>query len=48
MAEEMTGSAYEAPELTTLGTLADLTKGSSLNILGDALLQAAASIIHII
>ncbi|HEY1829092.1 MAG TPA: lasso RiPP family leader peptide-containing protein [Acidimicrobiales bacterium] len=39
---------YEAPTLSVLGTLSDLTLGSSLNIAGDALLQAAASIIHII
>jgi len=47
MAEEVMSDSYEAPELTVLGTLSDLTKGSSLNILGDAVLQAAASIIHI-
>ena len=47
MAEEATGS-YEPPTLTVLGTLTELTKGSSLNILGDAVLQASASIITII
>jgi hypothetical protein len=47
MADEVTGS-YEPPTLTVLGTLTELTKGSSLNILGDAVLQAAASIIKII
>ena len=46
MAEE-SKSGYEAPSLTKLGTLAELTMGSSLNILGDAVLQASASIIHI-
>jgi hypothetical protein len=48
MAEDVTASTYEAPALTVLGTLTELTKGSSLNILGDAVLQAAASIISII
>jgi hypothetical protein len=47
MAED-TNNTYEAPVLTVLGTLTDLTKGSSLNIVGDALLQASASIISII
>jgi hypothetical protein len=41
------GDDYEAPTLTVLGSLAQLTQGSSLNIYGDAFLQAAASIISI-
>jgi hypothetical protein len=45
--EEIQATSYEAPALTVLGTLSELTMGSSLNIAGDALLQAAASIIHI-
>lgn len=47
-AEMKEATEYEAPTLSVLGTLSDLTLGSSLNIAGDALLQAAASIIHII
>jgi hypothetical protein len=47
MAEELMGD-YEAPALTVLGTLAELTMGSSLNILGDAFLSANASIISIV
>jgi hypothetical protein len=48
MAEEVSVTEYEAPTLTVLGTLSELTMGSSLNILGDAILQASASIIRII
>jgi hypothetical protein len=48
MSDEIRTAEYEAPTLTHLGTLSELTQGSSLNILGDALLQAAASIIHIV
>jgi hypothetical protein len=48
MAEELMSGDYEAPALTVLGTLSELTMGSSLNILGDALGSAAASIISII
>jgi hypothetical protein len=48
MAEELMSGDYEAPTLTVLGTLAELTMGSSLNILGDAFLSANASIISII
>jgi len=47
MAEEIECGGYEAPTLTMLGTLSELTAGSSLNIAGDFLLQASASIIHI-
>ena len=47
MAEELPVE-YEAPALTVLGTLSELTMGSSLNILGDAFLQASASLIHIV
>ncbi|HEX3794491.1 MAG TPA: hypothetical protein VHV57_08325 [Acidimicrobiales bacterium] len=48
MAEELMSGEYEAPALSFLGTLSEMTKGSSLNILGDALGSAAASIISII
>jgi hypothetical protein len=48
MAEELMSGEYEAPALTVLGTLSELTMGSSLNILGDALGSANASIISII
>jgi hypothetical protein len=47
MADEIESGGYEAPALTMLGSLAELTAGSSLNIAGDFLLQASASIIHI-
>jgi hypothetical protein len=45
--EQVPSTPYEAPVLSDLGTLSELTMGSSLNVAGDALLQAAASIIHI-
>ncbi len=48
MAEELTNGEYEAPSLTVLGTLSELTMGSHINIVGDALLAANASIISII
>ncbi|HEY3843481.1 MAG TPA: lasso RiPP family leader peptide-containing protein [Acidimicrobiales bacterium] len=48
MAEELANGEYEAPSLTVLGTLSELTMGSHINIVGDALLAANASIISII
>jgi hypothetical protein len=48
MAENQTSGAYEAPTVTVLGTLSELTQGSSLNVLGDAFLQASASILHVV
>jgi hypothetical protein len=48
MAEELTSGDYEAPMLTGLGTLSELTMGPDLNIYADTLLSANASIISIL
>ena len=48
MAEELASGEYEAPKLMVLGTLSELTMGSHINIVGDAVLAASASIISIL